>query len=89
MGTPPTGLEHHSVKYICHFYNKKPRYVTLYNTEDHIPIYSAYTFKRTDGEICVDVTWMYEPQVKETRMLVKGFTSKMYETIIFFLQIFV
>lgn len=89
MGTPPTGLEHHSVKYICQFYNKKPRYVTLYNTEDHIPVYSAYTFKRTDGEICVDVTWMYEPQVKETRMLVKGFRSKMYETIIFFLHIFV
>ncbi|XP_012705747.2 endonuclease domain-containing 1 protein-like [Fundulus heteroclitus] len=63
MGTPPTGLEHHSVKYICQFYNKKPRYVTLYSTEDHIPIYSAYTFKRSDGEKCIDVPWMYEPQL--------------------------
>uniref|UniRef100_A0A3Q3A852 Endonuclease domain-containing 1 protein-like n=1 Tax=Kryptolebias marmoratus TaxID=37003 RepID=A0A3Q3A852_KRYMA len=66
MGTPPTGLEHHSVKYICQFYNKKPRYVTLYSTEDHIPIYSAYTFKRSDGEKCVDVPWMYEPQQLST-----------------------
>ncbi|KAM6909513.1 endonuclease domain-containing 1 protein-like [Xenentodon cancila] len=63
MGTPPSGLEHHPVQYICQFYNKKPRYVTLYNTKDHIPIYSAYTFKHTDGERCVDVPWMYEPQL--------------------------
>ncbi|XP_015229278.1 PREDICTED: endonuclease domain-containing 1 protein-like [Cyprinodon variegatus] len=63
MGTPPTGLEHHSVKYICQFYRKKPRYVTLYNMEDHIPIYSAYIFKRSDGENCIDVPWMYEPQL--------------------------
>lgn len=63
MGTPPAGLEVRSVKYICQFYNSKPRYVTLYSVVDHIPIYSAYTFKRTDGELCVDVPWMYEPQV--------------------------
>ncbi|KAF7229816.1 endonuclease domain-containing 1 protein-like [Nothobranchius furzeri] len=63
METPPTGLEHHSVKFICQFYNKRPRYMTLYNTVDHIPIYSAYTFKRSDGEKCVDVPWMYEPQL--------------------------
>ncbi|KAI3376560.1 hypothetical protein L3Q82_017013 [Scortum barcoo] len=63
MGTPPTGLEHHSLQFICQRYNKKPRYVTLYNTVDHIPVYSAYTFKRSDGDQCVDVPWMYEPQL--------------------------
>ncbi|GAA6229211.1 endonuclease domain-containing 1 protein-like [Lates japonicus] len=63
MGTPPTGLENPSLQFICQIYNKKPRYVTLYNTVDHIPVYSAYTFKRTDGEKCVDVPWMYEPQL--------------------------
>ncbi|XP_028998541.1 endonuclease domain-containing 1 protein-like [Betta splendens] len=66
MGTPPAGLEHDSLRFICQRYNKKPRYVTLYNTVDHIPIYSAYTFKRTDGEKCVDVPWMYEPQLSLT-----------------------
>ncbi|XP_070786340.1 endonuclease domain-containing 1 protein-like [Enoplosus armatus] len=63
MGTPPSGLEHHSLQFICQRYNKKPRYATLYNTVDHIPVYSAYTFKRSDGEKCVDVPWMYEPQL--------------------------
>lgn len=65
MGTPPKGLEHHSFKFICQFYNKKPRYVSLYSTDYHIPIYSAYTFKRSTGENCVDVPWMYEPQVRK------------------------
>ncbi|XP_075942999.1 endonuclease domain-containing 1 protein-like [Anarhichas minor] len=63
MGTPPTGLEHPSLQFICQRYNKRPRYMTLFNTVDHIPVYSAYTFKRSDGEKCVDVPWMYEPQL--------------------------
>ncbi|XP_047433816.1 endonuclease domain-containing 1 protein-like [Mugil cephalus] len=66
MGTPPSGLVHHSLQFICQRYNKKPRYVTLYNTADRIPIYSAYTFKRTDGEKCADVPWMFEPQLSTT-----------------------
>ncbi len=64
MATPPTGLQHHSLQFICQRYNKKPRYVTLYNTVDRIPVYSAYTFKRSEGDLCMDVPWMYEPQVK-------------------------
>uniref|UniRef100_A0A3Q4BGS9 Uncharacterized protein n=1 Tax=Mola mola TaxID=94237 RepID=A0A3Q4BGS9_MOLML len=63
MGTTPTGIQHHSLQFICQRYNKKARYVTLYNIVDHIPVYSAYTFKRSDGERCVDVPWMYEPQL--------------------------
>ncbi|KAM8899646.1 endonuclease domain-containing 1 protein-like isoform 2-T3 [Spinachia spinachia] len=63
MRTPPTGLEHSSLQFICQHYNRKPRYMTLFNTVDHIPVYSAYTFKRSDGEKCVDVPWMYEPQL--------------------------
>lgn len=63
LGVPPTGLDHHSLRFICQRYNKKPRYVTLYNTVDHIPVYSAYTFKRSEGEKCVDVPWMFEPQL--------------------------
>ncbi|KAF3697603.1 Endonuclease domain-containing 1 protein [Channa argus] len=66
MGIPPTGLEQDSLRFICQRYNKKPRYVTLYNPVDHIPVYSAYTFKRSDGEKCMDVPWMYEPQLSTT-----------------------
>ncbi|XP_068444458.1 uncharacterized protein [Clinocottus analis] len=63
MGTPPSGLVHQSLRFICQRYNKKPRYVTLFNTADRVPVYSAYTFKRSAGEACVDVPWMYEPQL--------------------------
>lgn len=63
MGTPPRGLEEQPLKKICQFYTGKPRFVTLYDTINHIPVYSAYTFKRSDGAKKVDVPWMYEPQV--------------------------
>ena len=46
MGTPPRGLEGNTLKRICQRYNGKARYVTLYDVVNHIPIYSAYTFKR-------------------------------------------
>ncbi|XP_024866768.1 endonuclease domain-containing 1 protein-like isoform X2 [Kryptolebias marmoratus] len=63
MGTPPRGLEEQPLKKICQFYSSKPRFVTLYDTISHIPVYSAYTFKRSDGSKKVDVPWMYEPQL--------------------------
>lgn len=64
MGTPPRGLEEQPLKKICQFYAGKPRFFTLYDTFSRIPVYSAYTFKRSDGFKKVDVPWMYEPQVK-------------------------
>lgn len=63
MGTLPRGLEEHPLKKICQFYAGKPRFVTLYDVFGHIPVYSAYTFKRSDGLKKVDVPWMFEPQV--------------------------
>lgn len=63
MGTQPRGLEEQSFKKICQFYKGKPRFVTLYDTVNHMPVYSAYTFKRSDGFKKVYVPWMYEPQV--------------------------
>lgn len=63
MGTVPKGLEKQPFKKICQFYEGKARFVTLYDTFNHIPVYSAYTFKRSDGSKKVDVPWMYEPQV--------------------------
>lgn len=63
MGTLPRGLEEQPLKKICQVYRGSPRFVTLYDTTSHIPVYSAYTFKRSDGFKKVDVPWMYEPQV--------------------------
>ncbi|XP_054475582.1 endonuclease domain-containing 1 protein-like [Anoplopoma fimbria] len=63
MGTVPRGLEEQPFKKICQFYEGNPRFVTLYDTINHIPVYSAYTFKRSDGSKKVDVPWMYEPQL--------------------------
>ncbi|KAM8892518.1 endonuclease domain-containing 1 protein-like [Spinachia spinachia] len=62
-GTLPRGLEEQPFKKICQFYGGRPRFVTLYDTANHIPVYSAYTFKRSDGSKKVDVPWMYEPQL--------------------------
>lgn len=64
MGTPPRGYLSNSFKKICQRYGDKPRYVTLYDHRKHIPIYSAYTFKKSDGEKKVDFPWMFEPQVR-------------------------
>ena len=72
MGTPPTGLERRSLRNICQRYNKKARYVTLYDTEGHIPVYAAYTFKRSEGNSHNDVPWMYEPQVGALREQISG-----------------
>ncbi|CAL8384396.1 unnamed protein product [Arctogadus glacialis] len=64
MGTPPRGyLSSDSFTKICQHYEDQPRYVTLYDARRHIPIYSAYTFKKSDGEKTVDLPWMFEPQL--------------------------
>ncbi|XP_003966876.3 endonuclease domain-containing 1 protein-like [Takifugu rubripes] len=63
MGTPPRGFISSSLRKICQRYGNKPRYVTLYDASKHIPVYSGYTFKKSDGEMRVDVPWMFEPQL--------------------------
>lgn len=64
MGTPPRGILDPKLKKICQRYADRPRYVTLYDPETRIPVYSAYTFKKTDRSTHVDYPWMYEPQVR-------------------------
>lgn len=64
MGTPPRGIIEARLKKICQRYADKPRYVTLYDPQKRIPVYSAYTFKKTEGDRRVDYPWMYEPQVR-------------------------
>ncbi len=65
MGTPPRGFVDIKLKRICQRYADKPRYVTLYDPHKRIPVYSAYTFKKTEGDRRVDYPWMYEPQVRD------------------------
>lgn len=71
MGTPPRGYLSNSFKKICQRYEDKPRYVTLYDSHKHVPIYSAYTFKKSDGEKKVDFPWMFEPQVSVLSILIE------------------
>lgn len=63
MGTPPRGIADAKLKKICQCYTDKPRYVTLYDPQKRIPVYSAYSSKKTEGDSHVDYPWMYEPQV--------------------------
>uniref|UniRef100_A0A3P8YBS8 DNA/RNA non-specific endonuclease domain-containing protein n=1 Tax=Esox lucius TaxID=8010 RepID=A0A3P8YBS8_ESOLU len=65
MGTPPRGIIDVKLKKICQRYADKPRYVTLYDPQKRIPVYSAYSFKKTEGDRRVDYPWMYEPQLAE------------------------
>lgn len=65
MGTPPRGIIETGLKKICQRYADKPRFVTLYDSRKRIPVYSAYTFKKTEGDRRVDYPWMYEPQVRD------------------------
>ncbi|MBN3320410.1 ENDD1 protein, partial [Atractosteus spatula] len=62
-GTPPAGLTDDSLLKICQHYNNRPRFATLYDAKKRIPVYSAYTFKKSDGEKRVNFPWMYEPQL--------------------------
>ncbi|XP_006627396.2 endonuclease domain-containing 1 protein-like [Lepisosteus oculatus] len=66
-GTPPLGILGDQLKKICQRYASEPRYVTLYDPAKHIPVYSAYTFKKSDGEKRVDYPWMYEPQLATSK----------------------
>lgn len=63
MQTPPAGIRGASLKRICQKYSDKLRYATLYESSRHLPLFSAYIFKKSDGKRRMDTPWMYEPQV--------------------------
>ncbi|XP_018599867.2 endonuclease domain-containing 1 protein-like [Scleropages formosus] len=63
MRTPPVGFRGGELRQICQRYNEKPRFATLYDRSRRVPIYSAYTFKKSDGQERMDTPWMYEPQL--------------------------
>uniref|UniRef100_A0A3Q2ZTJ1 Si:dkey-85k7.11 n=2 Tax=Kryptolebias marmoratus TaxID=37003 RepID=A0A3Q2ZTJ1_KRYMA len=63
MQMPPAGIRGTSLKRICQKYADKLRYATLYDSSRHLPLYSAYVFKKSDGKMWADTPWMYEPQL--------------------------
>lgn len=48
MGTRPRGIADAKLK-TCQRYAGKPRYVTLYDPQKRIPVYSAYSLKKNRG----------------------------------------
>uniref|UniRef100_A0A3P9L6U1 Endonuclease domain-containing 1 protein-like n=1 Tax=Oryzias latipes TaxID=8090 RepID=A0A3P9L6U1_ORYLA len=63
MQTPPSGIRGSNLKWICQTYGDKQRYATLYDCGRRLPLYSAYVFKKSDGQRRVDTPWMFEPQL--------------------------
>ncbi|XP_043099889.1 endonuclease domain-containing 1 protein-like isoform X2 [Puntigrus tetrazona] len=63
MHTAPTGIRGGNLKRICQRYEDKVRYATLYDSGHRLALYSAYTFKKSDGQRRMDTPWMYEPQL--------------------------
>ncbi|XP_067293597.1 endonuclease domain-containing 1 protein, partial [Pseudorasbora parva] len=61
--TAPTGIRGGNLKRICQRYGDKLRYATLYDSSRRLALYSAYTFKKSDGQRTMDTPWMYEPQL--------------------------
>nr|XP_020476142.1 endonuclease domain-containing 1 protein-like [Monopterus albus] len=59
----PPGIRGASLKRICQKYADKLRYATFYDSSRHLPLYSAYVFKKSDGKRRMDTPWMYEPQL--------------------------
>lgn len=72
MQTPPAGISGTSLKRICQKYADKLRYATLYDSSRHLPLYSAYIFKKSDGKSRMDTPWMYEPQVERAPAVKPG-----------------
>ncbi|CAL8326697.1 unnamed protein product [Lota lota] len=63
MRTPPVGIRGASLKSICQRFRDKARYATLYDSGRRLALYSAYVFKKSDGQGRVDTPWMFEPQL--------------------------
>ncbi|KAM6949565.1 endonuclease domain-containing 1 protein-like [Aplochiton taeniatus] len=63
MSTVPRGIRGVRLRKICQRYGDRPRYATLYDGSRRLPLYSAYTFKKSDGRTRADTPWMYEPQL--------------------------
>ncbi|KAK2863296.1 hypothetical protein Q5P01_002829 [Channa striata] len=62
-------------KVICQTHNDKRRFVTLYDIENKIPVFSAYKFKGAErGER--PKVWMIEPELEGSNMKKQGFYNQ-------------
>ncbi|XP_041841866.1 endonuclease domain-containing 1 protein-like [Melanotaenia boesemani] len=50
-------------KPICQTFNNKRRFLTVYDTKNKIPVFSAYKFKKITAEKRLEIPWMIEPQL--------------------------
>ncbi|XP_053471107.1 endonuclease domain-containing 1 protein-like [Ictalurus furcatus] len=68
--SPPTGFTGERFKQICQTLNNEAEFATLYDTENRIPVYSAYEFT---GRRKCDRTdkWYIEPQLEDRRQEAK------------------
>ncbi|XP_047670084.1 endonuclease domain-containing 1 protein-like [Tachysurus fulvidraco] len=62
----PTVFKGSQYKQICQFLNNKYTFATLYDTNNRIPVYSAYTFLGGNPPIQSEV-WKNEPQLENIR----------------------
>ncbi|CAN8210494.1 unnamed protein product [Coccothraustes coccothraustes] len=61
-GTPPNNaLNPNNPAWICQRFSNSYHYATLYDRDLHIPVYSAYKYKRGRGR--PKTTWFVEPQL--------------------------
>uniref|UniRef100_A0A3Q3ITL3 Uncharacterized protein n=1 Tax=Monopterus albus TaxID=43700 RepID=A0A3Q3ITL3_MONAL len=66
LGQTPPEIPGILVDVICQTYENEKRFVTLYDTENKIPVFSAYKYEGDDGRR-PNTTWMIEPQVGSKR----------------------
>ncbi|KAK5875479.1 hypothetical protein CesoFtcFv8_026559 [Champsocephalus esox] len=60
-------LDQNRYKVICQTFENKRRFVTLYDTRNKIPVFSAFKYRGTDGTKSERPRgWMMEPQLEPT-----------------------
>ncbi|XP_026224914.1 endonuclease domain-containing 1 protein-like [Anabas testudineus] len=50
---------------ICQTFDNKERFVTLYDTTNKIPVFSAYKYRGEDKKVQRNDVWMIEPQLED------------------------
>ncbi|XP_053472093.1 endonuclease domain-containing 1 protein-like [Ictalurus furcatus] len=64
--SPPTGFSGNRFRQICQTRNNQAEFATLYDTENRIPVYSAYRFTKLMGCKRNDKNkWYIEPQLED------------------------
>ncbi|KAK2863297.1 hypothetical protein Q5P01_002830 [Channa striata] len=59
-------------KILCQTYKDKPRFLTLYDTKNKIPVFSAYKYRGSKGKTAQNVRWKTEPQLEDLPNMCNG-----------------